>query len=317
MSEVFDVLILGGGPAGLAVASGIVRQLHTAVVFNNNKFRNAPASHMHNVPGWDHQDPSQFGAKAKADILQRYNTVQFRDAAVTSVRKLDERRFEATDATGAKYVGRKVVIASGVTDVFPQIPGYDELWGKAIFHCLFCHGYEERGASSAGVLATGLLSSPMFAPIIARMAGRLASVVNVYTDGDAAAGEQISGLLRSTKKFHFDHRKIAKLAKDPDVKGEAGVLVTFEDGSVAKEAFLAHVPNPELNGSFAKELGVEISPQGHINAMPPFFNTSVPGVFAAGDCATALKSVPTATMMGSCVAGGLAHALQAEDDVEE
>lgn len=79
----------------------------------------------------------------------------------------------------------------------------------------------------------------------------------------------------------------------------------------------AHVPEFELNGTFAKDLGVDLAPQGHINALPPFFNTSVPGVFAAGDCATAMKAVPTAAMMGSFVAAGIAHTLQAEDDVAE
>lgn len=60
-----------------------------------------------------------------------------------------------------------------------------------------------------------------------------------------------------------------------------------------------------------------MAPQGHIDAQPPFYTTNVPGVYAAGDCATMLKAVPMATMMGSCVAAGLAHVLQAEDDVED
>ncbi|KAI0014606.1 hypothetical protein F4780DRAFT_200816 [Xylariomycetidae sp. FL0641] len=199
----------------------------------------------------------------------------------------------------------------------PAIPGYEELWGRGIFHCLFCHGFEERGSPSAGVLASGLLAAPMFAPAIARMAGRLAGVVNIYTNGDEAVGAQVRPLLRSTKKFRFDHRKIKSLAKDPDVAGEAGVLVTLEDGSVVKEGFLAHVPDSELNGPFVKDLGVELTPQGYINTLPPFQNTNVPGVFAAGDCATMMKAIPTAMMMGSTVAAGLAHALQAEDDVAE
>ncbi|KAJ3555519.1 hypothetical protein NPX13_g10338 [Xylaria arbuscula] len=110
---------------------------------------------------------------------------------------------------------------------------------------------------------------------------------------------------------------IRSVAKDPDVQGEAGVLVTLEDGTVNKEGFLAHVPDFELNGSFVKELGVELAAQGHIHTLPPFFNTTVPGVYAAGDCATVFRTVPNAMMMGSFVAAGLAHSLQAEDDVEE
>ncbi|TRX98374.1 hypothetical protein FHL15_001019 [Xylaria flabelliformis] len=317
MSKIVDVLIIGGGPAGLAVASGLARQLHTAIVFSSGSFRNGAVQHMHNVPGWDHGNPADFRAKSKTDILSRYNTIQFLDVSVTNVKKLESGRFEVVDDAGDKYEGRKIAIASGIRDIMPGIPGYSELWGKGIFHCLFCHGYEERGAASAGLIASGLLGNAMLAPPVSRMANRFASNINVYTNGNEALGAEIRALLKSARKFHIENRKIKGLAKDTDVQGEAGVLVTLEDGTVNREGFITHAPDFELNGPFAKDLGVEIASQGHINTLPPFFNTNVPGVFAAGDCATLMKSVPTATMMGSFVAAGLAHALQAEDDVEE
>ncbi|KAI1431212.1 FAD/NAD(P)-binding domain-containing protein [Xylaria sp. CBS 124048] len=317
MHKIVDVLILGGGPAGLAVAGSLARQLHSGIVFSSGSFRNARALHMHNVPGWDHQSPADFRAKATADILARYSTIEFRDVGIASVRKLPSGRFEALDDAGEKYEGRKVVIASGIRDIMLDKPGYAELWGRGIFHCLFCHGYEERGASSAGVLASGLLENAQFVPPISRMANRLAGTVNVYTDGNEEHGAEIRVALKNTKRFHIENRKVKSFAKDPDVHGEAGVLVTLEDGTVNKESFIAHIPDFELNGPFAKELGVELAPQGHINTLPPFFATSVPDVHAAGDCATQVKSVPMATMMGSCIAAGLAHSLQAEDDIEE
>ncbi|KAI2618035.1 thioredoxin reductase glit [Hypomontagnella submonticulosa] len=328
-APIFDVLILGAGPAGLACAGGLARQLHTCVLFSNNVYRNARATHMHNVVGWDHANPASFRAKARADLLARYaETVQFRDVGVRKVRKLDDdaagrTRFEVEDEQGGKYVGRKVVLAVGVRDVMPEIPGYAELWGYGIFHCLFCHGFEERGSPSAGVLATGPMlgggggdAVPLMAPTIARMAARLAGQVTVYTDGDTALGERIRGSLKSTQKFHVENRRVVKLAKDPEVEGEAGLLVTVEDGTVNKEGFLAHGPAVELNGPFAADLGLTLAPQGHIDAQPPFYTTNVPGVYAAGDCATMMKAVPQATAMGSFIAAGLAHVLQAEDDVE-
>ncbi|KAI1170655.1 FAD/NAD(P)-binding domain-containing protein [Nemania sp. FL0916] len=317
MSKPVDVLILGGGPAGLAVAGGLARQLHTAIVFSSGSFRNGAVSHMHNVPGWDHENPADFRAKSKEDILSRYSTIQFRDIGVKHIRKLQSGRFEAVDESGGRHEGRKVVIASGVRDIMPKIPGYSELWGKGIFHCLFCHGYEERGAPSAGLLASELLGNSIFAPPVSRMANRLAGTVNIYTDGNEMLGMEIRSVLKSTKKFRIENRKIKGFSRDPKAQGEAGVLVTLQDGTVNREGFVAHVPTFELNGPFAKDLGVDIALQGHINALPPFFNTNIPGVHAAGDCATALKSVTTATMMGSFVAVGLVHALQAEDDVQD
>lgn len=132
MSKIVDVLILGGGPAGLAVAGGLARQLHTAIVFSSESFRNGAAPHMHNVPGWDHEDPAAFRAKAKGDIQSRYDTIRFRDVGVTSVRKLDSGRFETFDDAGERYEGRKVVIASGIRDIMPDLPGYSALWGKGM-----------------------------------------------------------------------------------------------------------------------------------------------------------------------------------------
>lgn len=106
------------------------------------------------------------------------------------------------------------------------------------FHCLFCHGYEERGGSSAGVLASGLLGNTAFAPGIARMANRLAGAVNVYTDGNEALGADIRLALKNTKRFRIENRKIGSVAKDPDVQDEAGILVTLEDGTVNRESFI-------------------------------------------------------------------------------
>ncbi|XXG99439.1 hypothetical protein Hte_005778 [Hypoxylon texense] len=351
---VVDVLILGAGPAGLSCAGALARQLHTAVVFGHGAYRNARAARMHNVAGWDGADPAAFRAKARADIASRYGaTVAFRDVEVRGVRKFVEddeemgggsgsgkgrgSRFEVEDVDGGRYVGRKVVLAMGVRDVMPESPrGYEGLWGHGIFHCLFCHGFEERGAPSAGVLATGPLlagpgpsggnnnnnnndddAAPLFAPTVSRMAGRLAGSVTVYTDGNEELGSRIRAQLKSKTKFRVETRRVVRLTKDPDVEGEAGVLVTLEDGTVNKEGFLAHAPAFELNGPFAADLGVAITPQGHIDAQPPFFTTSVPGVYAAGDCATMMKAVPMATMMGSAVGAGLVHVLQLEDDVED
>ncbi|KAI1142014.1 thioredoxin reductase glit [Hypoxylon sp. FL0543] len=330
-SPIVDVLILGAGPAGLATAGALARQLHTAIVFSHNVYRNARAKHMHNVTGWDHADPASFRAKARSDIASRYSgTIQFRDVEVARVEKLadDERgrsRFEAEDVDGKKYVGRKVVLAMGVKDVMPETPvGYADLWGRGIFHCLFCHGFEERGASSAGVLATGPMlgsaggpSAPLMAPVIARMAARLAGHVTVYTDGNEDLGARIREALKNSQRFHVENRRVVRLSKDPQVEGDAGVIVTLEDGNTNREMFLAHAPAVELNGPFAADLGIALAPQGHIDAQPPFYTTSVPGVYAAGDCATFMKAVPMATMMGSCVAAGLAHVLQAEDDASE
>lgn len=131
-AKVYDVLIIGGGPAGLSVATTIVRQLQTAILFDSGVYRNSRTYHMYGVPGFDHVDPMAFRTKAKTDLLRRYDTVDFRKARIAEIEKLDSGLFQATDGAGNVYVGRKVVLATGVRDVLPDIDGYDDCWRQGM-----------------------------------------------------------------------------------------------------------------------------------------------------------------------------------------
>ncbi|KAE8160399.1 hypothetical protein BDV40DRAFT_216576 [Aspergillus tamarii] len=303
-----DVLIIGGGPAGLSVATGLARQLYRAVVFDSGVYRNALSHHMHNVTTWDHSSPAEFRYEARERILARYDTIQFEDIEIKQVQKTSEGYFKAFDTLNRVWTGRKLVLASGVRDIFPEIDGYGECWGTGIFHCLFCHGYEERGCVSAGLLAVGDVANPMVAIHFARMAKRFATTVTLYTDGAEELAQTLKESARGTG-IKVDMRKISKLAKGP---GESDVQVIFEDGTQVTEGFLTHKPRTEINGPFAGQLGLQLTPTGDFDAMAPFYSTSVPGVFAAGDCVSPVKVVATAMSSGVLVAGGLVGQLQDE-----
>ena len=131
-SSLVDVLVIGGGPAGLAVATGLARQLHTAIVFDSGAYRNALVTHMHNVPTWDHQDPAAFRKKARADIEKRYSTIQFQSANLTRVFKTPQGGFEVEDDQGTAWKGRKLVLATGVEDLYPNIEGYGDCWARGM-----------------------------------------------------------------------------------------------------------------------------------------------------------------------------------------
>ncbi|KAI0126672.1 thioredoxin reductase glit [Xylariales sp. AK1849] len=308
-TALYDVLIIGAGPAGLSTALGLARQTYSAVVFDSRKYRNAYADRMHNVVTWDHRSPSEFRAAGRENIQSRYESIHFKDVAVASAAKKEDGTFEVTDGEQNKYHGKKLVLATGVTDIFPDIEGFGDVWGKSIFHCLFCHGFEEKGAASAGVLAAGFLTQPGMILHMARMATPLAGHVTVYCHGN----EDLTTLV--TKEFEgkpltIEPKKITAVqAKNKD--GHGGVTVQFEDGSTKEEAFLVSVPMAKINGPFHEQLGLEIEPAGHIKTTPPFYETSVPGVFAVGDCGTMMKAAPQAIAMGSFGAAGVVAQLAA------
>ncbi|KAH6898126.1 hypothetical protein B0T10DRAFT_431837 [Thelonectria olida] len=313
-TKIYDALIIGGGPAGLAIASGLARQVYTALVLDSGSYRNVRATHMHNVLGFDHVNPADFRAKAKADLLKRYDTIEFKSATVESVRKLDSGVFEATDSTGAVYRGKKLGLGTGVIDVMDDQPeGYDECWARGIFHCLFCHGFEERGAESAGVLAGGFITSADMLAHISGMAKRLSKSVTVYTNDNEELHSAVQPKLHSSK-IHFDNRKIARFELQ---RGGPKVTIHFSDGTSKTERFIANHPSVAQKAPFVDALGLERLPSGDIKTEAPFYETSVKGCFAAGDAATMMRSVPQAQSMGGFAAVGIVTQLQAELDAKD
>lgn len=251
--KLYDALIIGSGPAGLSVALGLARQLYAAVVFDSQQYRNYPADRMHNVITWDHRPPEDFRTSARQNISERYKTIEFQQARVETIRRLDDGTFEAIDGQQNRAIGKKVVLATGVSDLLPDITGVSALWGKSMFvtqftpylyvrllttsrfHCLFCHGYEEAGGQSAGILAFGMLSDPNMALHMAGMAASLAKDVVVYANGDASVAERMKAACEG-KRVAVEPRKIVAIErKRPD---QTEVLVHFEDGEAREETFL-------------------------------------------------------------------------------
>jgi thioredoxin reductase len=117
----------------LSVALALARQLHTVVVFDSNVYRNDTAKLQHLVLTWDHKEPSKFRAEARENILSQYESVKIYDrTTIETVNKTEGGSFVAVDSTGKVWKGKKLVLACGVEDIMPELPGFRECWGIAM-----------------------------------------------------------------------------------------------------------------------------------------------------------------------------------------
>lgn len=350
----YDCLVVGGGPAGMSAALGLCRALRSCVIFDDGQYRNWATSYMHTVPTWDHRRPEEFREKALAELLSgKYATVcEIATSPVLSVSKrvvpyVDPRRpgggesrreiFVALDQNGIEWFGRTVIFASGVQDLIPSsvsLPGFAEGWGQSIFHCLFCHGFEERNSPSAGVL-TLVPEAFQFSVAFAGMSSKLAKKITIYTNGwsveDAIAAGQAddeekkgpaADLKAITKLildngFEIDERPIARLVPyktnvDRSAEDQLPKIdIHFKDGSVVTHTFLVCRPNQQVrNREIMESLGVRFHAQtGLVEVFSAMNSTHVPGVFVAGDNNTMFQQIVNAFCQGGMTAGGVHHYL--------
>lgn len=169
---------------------------------------------------------------------------------------------------------------------------------------MFQFGFELRGCHSAGLLAIDGLANTLHATILAHDGHKFSDTMTIYTNGNTALSEEISAGLK-TPGMSVDNREIARLTR-----GEgSSITIEFKDGSQKTEDFIVHRPLTKLDRKFADQLGLNISKMGDIEVMPPFCKTNVAGVYAAGDCATPMKTISNAMTMGAYAGCGLAREL--------
>ncbi|MBW0434965.1 NAD(P)/FAD-dependent oxidoreductase [Leptospira yasudae] len=295
-----EVLIIGGGPAGLSAALSLGRMSRTALVCDDNRPRNAPSSHLNNFPTRDGIHPAEWRRLVKKD-LEKYKTISFFKGSVLSVEK-SASGFTAKFSSGDRASFKKVVLAYGVEDRPLLVPGFKELWGKSIFHCPYCHGFEIRGSR------IGLISNSEMTFHMVSLINDLASDLILLTNGKAVFSEEQKELL---------NRRSIRLIEDSIVgfvhEGEQLKGISLASGQVVERevAFFQPLLPFKLKSQIGEELGCEKTQFGFYKVNERGA-TTVDGVFACGDNVTMGHSVILAAASGSMAGAGIVAELLGE-----
>lgn len=292
MKTDYEVLIIGGGPAGLSAALSLGRIARSALVCDDARPRNAPSSHVNNFPTRDGVHPAEWRLAARND-LGKYQTIELFEGRVDSVEKSGP-FFFATLASGRQIITKKVILADGVKDRLLPVPDFAELWGKSIFHCPFCHGFEIRG-SRIGILAQSELAFHSL-PMIHSLAADLV----VFTHGMKLFTQDQREFL-ARKGISLMEEKIEGFVRE----GERLRSVVLSSGRSLERQYLFYSPPMpfELKSGIGLSLGCETDSFG-LYKVEMRGKTNVPGVFAAGDNMSPGHSVLLASAAGSMAGMG-------------
>ncbi len=288
-----DVLIVGGSAAGLSAAIVLGRSRRRVAVYDAGTPRNAVAAAAHGFFTRDGTPPAELIATGRAQLAE-YG-VPVHHELITHVERT-EGGFVARSERGTTIMSQYLILATGVRDILPDIPGLAPLWGSTAIHCPYCHGWEVRDQPFA-VLAGGEMALTM-----ARMIRNWSGDVAVCTNGELLTDEQQQVL--GALEIPFYTAPIARL----DADGAQLTGVVFADGAVLPRSAAFVRPAQQQRSTLPAELGCAFDDMGFV-VVDAQQQTSVPGVYAAGDMTTPLQQIVFASAGGSRAAAFINHAI--------
>lgn len=293
-SDPHDVIVVGGSYAGLSAALALARARKRVLVIDAGRRRNRFVRTAHNLLGQDGRAPEAIVRDARAEVAA-YPTATFIDGVAVAAAPNDT-GFTVTLEDGSAHHAARLILATGVEDELPDLPGLREGWGRWVFHCPYCHGYEVAGRR-LGVLAFGAEATHL-ARLIPEW-GPTTFLTNGAVGPTASERDALEG-----RGVVVEETAVAAV-----IDGGRGLEgVRLEDGRViGLDALFTTVPT-RLAGSLAEQLGCAIDdtapgPTVRVDAVG---QTSVPGVYAAGDASQFDKSLAGAVASGR-LAGTMAH----------
>ncbi len=297
-----DVAIVGGSFAGLSAALMLARARKSVVLFDEGGPRNRFAAHAHSVIGHDGKPPAELLGEA-LDQLMRYPSVAPRITRAVSAARTGE-GFVLTGADGHRVHARRVILATGVRDLLPAMPGLAARWGRTVLHCPYCHGYEvaDRPLAVLGNVAHSVQQAMLISEW-----GPTTYLTQGQWPPDAGQVRQLARL-----GVAVEHTPMICLE---DGVSEANT-VRLADGRGLQVAAVFTAPHNTPVGDLHQQLGcaMEDGPLGPLVKVDAMQQTSTAGVFAAGDMAGGMQAAPLAIAAGT-KAGAAAHRSLLEDDM--
>jgi thioredoxin reductase len=304
----YHVVVVGGGAAGLGAALVLGRSRRRTLVLDAGEPRNAPSSGVHGFFSRDGIPPEEL-LKIGREQLEPYPSVEVRSARVTGTSGEND-DFEVILDDGAVVGARKLLLATGVVDELPDKPGFEELWGRGVYHCPYCHGWEVRDRPLA-VLNPGEGAAERAAFI-----RNWSRDIVLLTDGPANLNEEGRRTLRALD-IPVREGRISHLEGDPSRAAGGLRRIHFEDGSSLEREGLFYVPPQRQGSELAEMLGCEIVAMGQapagVKSDPTTRETTVAGVYVAGDAGNAVQSALLAAASGANAAFFVNHSLVADE----
>jgi thioredoxin reductase len=283
--EIYDVIIVGGGPAGLNAAVVLGRCRRKVLLFDSATYRNRYSHGMHNYLTRDDIAPNEF-IKLCHNEIDKYG-VHYQQKKVVEARKNDDKIFVVRDEDGAKYYSRKMLIATGLTDKLPEVEGFKEMYGKSVFHCPYCDGWEVRD-KKIGVYAKNKEGWEL-----ALALKGWSKQVTLYTDGRKN--------VKSFQKEQLDANNIVVDTRPiTRISGNDGKLekIIFKSGEEQACEAIFFVNGFTQQCNLAETFGCDMTHKGVAKANT-HQQTNVPGLYVAGDVARDMHFVVVAAAEGA------------------
>lgn len=297
-TNIYDAIVIGGSAAGLSATLAIARTLSSILCIDSGKPCNIYAGESHNFLTHDGESPLKIKATAWDQITKYPNANLINDEVISIDRKEDDESFIVKTKNQDEYfVGKNILFASGVNDNIEtsDIKNLEKFWGHSCFTCGYCHGYEYANKRA------GLVANENFLNIILPMIYNWNKNITIFKD---------PATLSKSNLNEKEGITIISDSKIVELVGENGEIdhILLENGKKVEIDVLYYVPNSVINlKDQIIKLGVELDQMGLIKVDKQSQMTNIPGIYAAGDCSTMMRSLAIATQTGQTAAVSMTH----------